>query len=67
VLGVLQTVPMRSRPRQRIYLVMANLSTHWTNDLRVGAANSRVELVPTPTYASYLTGSSVTSPRSRSS
>jgi len=54
VLGFLQTVRMRYRPPQRIYLVIDNLSTHWTNDIRVGAANGRVELVPTPTYASYL-------------
>lgn len=40
--------------RKRIYLVMDNLSTHWTKDIRTWAAQSNVELVPTPTYASYL-------------
>jgi transposase len=54
VLGFLQTVRMRYRSRQRIYLVMDNLSTHRTADIRAWAANSRVKLVPTPTYASYL-------------
>jgi transposase len=54
VLGFLQTVRMRYGPRERIYLVMDNLSTHWTVEIRRWAAEHRVELVPTPTYASYL-------------
>lgn len=54
VLGFLQTIRMRYRPKQRIYLVMDNLSTHWTADIRGWAADSNVELVPTPTYASFL-------------
>jgi hypothetical protein len=33
---------------------MDNLSTHWTKDIHAWAANENVELVPTPTYASYL-------------
>jgi transposase len=33
---------------------MDNLSTHWTSDIRAWAAASNVELVPTPTYASFL-------------
>ena len=33
---------------------MDNLSTHWTAEIRDWAASSRVELVATPTYASYL-------------
>lgn len=45
---------MRYRPRQRIYLVMDNLSTHWTAEIRDWAASSRVELVAIPTYARYL-------------
>ena len=40
--------------RRRIYLIMDNLSTHWTPAIRTWAAKSNVELVPTPTYASYL-------------
>ena len=54
VLGFLRTVRMRYPARQQIYLVLDNLSTHWTKDIRCWAAASRVELVPTPTYASYL-------------
>jgi transposase len=45
---------MRYRRRQRVYVVMGNLSTHWTSDIRQWATDNRVELVPTPTYASYL-------------
>jgi transposase len=54
VLGFLQTVRMRYPARQRIYLILDNLSTHWTADIRAWADHSRVELIPTPTYASYL-------------
>jgi transposase len=54
VLGFLHTVRMRYPARQRIHLVMDNLSTHWTSDIRAWASDSNVELVPTPTYASFL-------------
>jgi len=54
VLGFLQTIRMRYPSRRRIYLVMDNLSTHWTKDIRDWADDSNVELVPTPTYASFL-------------
>jgi transposase len=54
VLGFLQTIRMRYPARRRIHLVMDNLSTHWTTDIRDWAADSNVELVPTPTYASFL-------------
>src|SRR4051794_35845416 len=54
VLGFLQTIRMRYAARRRIYLVMDNLSTHWTKDIRAWADCSNVELVPTPTYASFL-------------
>jgi transposase len=54
VLGFLPTIRMRYPRRKRIYLVMDNLSTHWTKDIRAWAAASNVELVPTPTYASFL-------------
>jgi len=40
--------------RQRIYWIQDNLSANWTPDIRTFAANSRIELVATPTYASYL-------------
>jgi transposase len=54
VLGFLQTIRMRYPRRRRIYLVMDNLSTHWTKDIRAWADASNLELVPTPTYASFL-------------
>ena len=40
--------------RQRIYWIQDNLSANWTPDIREFAATNRIELVPTPTYASYL-------------
>ena len=40
--------------RQRIYWIQDNLSCHWTPAIRAWAADNNVELVPTPTYASYL-------------
>ena len=38
----------------RIYWIQDNLSCHWTPAIRAWAAGNNVELVPTPTYASYL-------------
>jgi len=44
-----------SYPQQlRIYWIQDNLSANWTPDIRAFAADNNVELVPTPTYASYL-------------
>jgi transposase len=40
--------------RLRIYWIQDNLSANWTPDIRQYAALNNVELVPTPTYASYL-------------
>jgi transposase len=40
--------------RQKIYWIQDNLSANWTPDIRDYAAANRIELVPTPTYASYL-------------
>jgi transposase len=54
VLGFLHTIRMRYPARQRIHLIMDNLSTHWTADIRDWAHDSNIELVPTPTYASFL-------------
>jgi transposase len=47
---------LRARyPRQvGIFVVMDNLSAHFTPQIRAWAASNRVRLVPTPTYASYL-------------
>ena len=42
-------------PRQiRIYWIQDGLSSHWTPEIRAYAEASNIELVPTPTYASYL-------------
>jgi transposase len=41
-------------PRRRIYWIQDNLSANWTPDIRDYAAASNIELVATPTYASYL-------------
>ena len=40
--------------RLRLYWIQDNLSCHWTPAIRVWADESNVELVPTPTYASFL-------------
>ena len=54
VLGFYQQIRMRYDPRLRIYLVADNLSTHKTPKIREWAEKSNVELVFTPTYASFL-------------
>jgi transposase len=54
VVRFLTTIRMRYDPRLRLYVVMDNLSCHWTARVRDWAERSNVELVPTPTYASYL-------------
>jgi transposase len=40
--------------RRRIYWIQDNLSANWTPDIRAFAQANRIELVATPTYASYL-------------
>jgi len=40
--------------RIRIYWIQDGLSSHWTPDIRAYADANNIELVPTPTYASYL-------------
>ncbi|HEY8705418.1 MAG TPA: hypothetical protein VIL98_11735 [Gaiellaceae bacterium] len=40
--------------RLRLYWIQDNLSCHWTPAIRAWAAANNVELVPTPTYASFL-------------
>jgi transposase len=40
--------------RLRIYWIQDNLSANWTADIRTYAVKNNIELVPTPTYASYL-------------
>jgi transposase len=40
--------------RLRIYWIQDGLSANWTPDVREFAENNNIELVPIPTYASYL-------------
>jgi transposase len=54
VLGYMATIRAVYPARQRIYWTQDNLSANWTPDIRAYAANHKIELVPTPTYASYL-------------
>jgi len=54
VLGFYRQIRMRYDRRLRIYLIADNLSTHKTPAIREWAATSNVELVFTPTYASFL-------------
>jgi transposase len=54
VLGFYRQIRIRYPARQRIYLVADNLSTHKTPAVREWAAQNNVELVFTPTYASFL-------------
>ena len=54
VLGFYRQIRMRYDRRLRVYLVADNLSTHTTPAIRRWAAASNVELVFTPTYASFL-------------
>ncbi len=54
VLRFLMKVRARYPHRTRVFLVMDNLSTHWTPDIRRFARTNRMTLVPLPTYASYL-------------
>jgi len=42
--------------RDRIYLILDNLSAHKHHDLKRYARDNRMTLVPTPTYASWLNG-----------
>jgi transposase len=45
----------RAYPRRtRISWIQDGLSSHWTAEIRAFAASNNIELVSTPTYASYL-------------
>jgi len=54
VLAFYRQIRMRYDPKLRIYLIADNLSTHNTPPIRQWAEQSNVELVFTPTYASFL-------------
>ena len=54
MLAFYKQIRMRYDPKLRLYLIADNLSTHKTPAIREWAAESNVELVFTPTYASFL-------------
>lgn len=56
VLAFLKDIRRRYPPERTVYIVMDNLSAHWTPDIRAWAADTtnNVALLPTPTYASWL-------------
>jgi len=53
-LGFMRTIRLVYPARPRLYWIQDNLSANWTSEIRAFAANNKIELVPTPTYASYL-------------
>src|SRR5438552_1824375 len=53
-LGFLQQIRLAYPHRVRIYWIQDGLSCHWTPAIRAYAEANNIELVPTPTYASYL-------------
>jgi len=54
VVKTLRLVRRRYPAGVRIHIIMDNLSAHWTEDVRAWAEANNAELVPTPTYASWL-------------
>ncbi len=54
VLTTFRLIRRRYPTQVRLNIIMDNLSAHWTDDVRAWALANNVELVPTPTYASWL-------------
>jgi transposase len=54
VLAALKRIRARYPHRVGIFVVLDNLSAHFTPPIRAWATANRVRLVPVPTYASYL-------------
>lgn len=54
VLGFMRQIRLCYPSRMTIYWIQDNLSANWTPEIREFAADNRIVLVPTPTYASYL-------------
>jgi transposase len=53
-LAFMQQIRLAYPVRIRLYWIQDGLSSHWTPEIRAWAEANNVELVPTPTYASYL-------------
>jgi hypothetical protein len=53
-LQALKRIRARYPDQVGIFVVLDNLSAHFTPQIRTWARTNRVRLVPTPTYASYL-------------
>jgi transposase len=53
-LTFMKTIRLAYPRRIRIYWIQDGLSSHWTPAIRAYADANNMELVPTPTYASYL-------------
>lgn len=53
-LEFLKTIRRRYPAETTVYIVMDNLSAHWTPAIRTWAVENNVGLLPTPTNASYL-------------
>ncbi|MET0835780.1 MAG: IS630 family transposase [Thermoleophilaceae bacterium] len=54
VLAFMRQIRLCYPRRLRLYWIQDNLSANWTKDIRDFAAANQIELVATPTYASYL-------------
>lgn len=53
-LGFMRQVRTAIPARRPIYWIQDNLSANWTPDIRDYAATNKIDLVATPTHASYL-------------
>ena len=53
-LTFMKTIRLAYPRKVRIYWIQDGLSCHWTPEIRTWADANNMELVPTPTYASYL-------------
>ena len=54
MLSFMRQIRLAYPSRRRIYWIQDNLSANWVPAIRAFAAGNRIELVATPTYASYL-------------
>lgn len=54
VLGFMRMIRLCYPSRLTVHWIQDNLSANWTPEIRKFAAANRIELVPVPTYASYL-------------